>query len=537
MKILQSIARKLGFQPAVRQTRRPANINMMERYAAAQNGRLNLDFLGASTGTADEKLRYQLEVLRNRSRQLERDDPLTGNWLRLLGNNVLGAKGLKLDGKITEPERLGPNGNVIPGAPDEMANKAIEQAWSRWGGSHYDPQHGQNSHASLCGRHSWRKLCRLALRSAKRDGEVLGLIHMPDGNPFGFAIELREADNLDTRLNEDVYAGGQRVGTIRMGIEYDLNNRPIAYHLFRWHPGDRLHRAAADLTERERWPASRVIHLFNPKRISQGRGVPDNHAAMNDTMMLDGYNEAALVAARAGACQGGFFRKQNPDGIQMDEDSDGIGIYQLEPGQWQELPMGVDPVTVNPNYPHTNFTDFVKTIARRISNALGVSYFSLAGDLEAVNFSSARAGVLEDREEYMDVQEWFIEDWATPIFQAWLRSALLAGQITLSNGSPLSFSKYDKFRQCQFTGRRWSWVTPTQDIAATEKSIALGLTSRRREAAKQGVDIAEVAAEQQADQELFAKHGVTIAADKPAPQAPESPPPAAPQSPPEQQKK
>lgn len=526
MMIFHKLARAFGYAP-VRKARmqlgrapsnraQSASQDTAERYAAAKSGRLDADFFGAATGSADEQLHYQLETLRNRSRQLERDDPLTGNWLRLIGNNVLGARGLKLDGKIKNPDRIGRGGKIAPGEPDEMANAAIEKAWARWGGTHYDPAYGKSSHASLCGRHSWRKLCQLALRAAKRDGEVLGLLYMPEDNPFGFAVEMREADHIDTRYNDNIHdSNGRLTGTIRMGVEYDLRNRPVAYHLFAHHPGDRRHYSAGGTLTRERWPAHRVIHLLNPKRVSQGRGVPDNHAAMNDTMMLDGYNEAALVAARAGACQGGWFRKQSPDGLGFAEDDEGFGIHELEPGQWQELPVGVEPVPSNPNYPHTNFTDFVKTIARRISNALGVSYFSLAGDLEAVNFSSARAGILEDREEYMAVQEWFIENWATPIFEAWLRNALLAGEVLLPNGSALSFGKFEKFRSCEFTGRRWTWVTPTQEIAATEKSIKLGLTSRRREASKQGVDIGEVAAEQKADQDLFAKHGVMLEGAQP----------------------
>lgn len=475
-----------------------ATAKTAERYAAAESGRLQLDFL-SSAGSADAELQQKVAILRDRSRQLERDDPLTVNWLRLTRNNVLGAQGLKLDAKVADPDRLGPGGKIIPGAVDELANKAIEKAFKAWGASHYDPAQGRTSHCSLSGRYTWRHLNQLALRAAKRDGEVLGLMHYPDGNPYGFAIELREADHLDTRYNENLNNGH----SVRMGVQYDAEGRVFSYHIFKHHPGDRLHRSPSDEIIREEWPANRVIHLLDPKRISQGRGVPDNHAAMNDAVMLDGYNEAALVAARAGACQGGFFEKQTPEGLQMPEDDMGVGIYELEPGEWRELPMGVKATNVNPNYPHSNFADFVKAIVRRISNAVGLSYFSLAGDLKDVNFSSARAGVLEDREEYMAVQEWFIEGWAQPIFEAWLRMALMGGMITLPNGSALPFSRYEKFRNCGFTGRRWSWVNPTQEIAAIEKSIALKLTSRRREAAKQGSDIHEIAAEQEADAELF----------------------------------
>lgn len=504
MGLFSSVARYFGYSKAAAAPRRSnAQSEFALRYAAARKDRLTADFLTAST-SADAESRQAIQTLRDSARALERDDPLTLNWLRLSRNNVLGSMGLKLDAKVREPDRIGPKATLIPGEPDELANKAIEAAWKEWGKSRFLPGRGKISHASLSGRLTWRRLCQLALRSAKRDGECFGLIHSPDGNPYGFAIDLREADHLDTNYNGNLENGNH----VRMGVEYSADGGVVAYHMFRHHPGDRWHMSAADTMSRERWNADRVIHLFSPKRISQSRGVPDNHAAMLDAKMLDGYNEAALVAARAGACQGGFFEKQVPDGLDLPEDEQGVGVYEVEPGEWRELPMGVKAVSNNPNYPHSNFGDFTKAIVRRISGALGISYFSLASDLESVNFSSARAGVLEDREEYMNDQEWFIEEWANPIFEAWLRMALMASMVKMPNGSALPFTRLEKFNRYQFTGRRWGWVDPLKDANAIEKLMQLRLTSRRREAAKQGVDATEVAAEIAADASMDDKHGL-----------------------------
>jgi len=48
-------------------------------------------------------------------------------------------------------------------------------------------------------------------------------------------------------------------------------------------------------------PASDVFHLFVPERAEQLRGYTWLHAVLMRAQMLQGYEEAALVAARVGA--------------------------------------------------------------------------------------------------------------------------------------------------------------------------------------------------------------------------------------------
>jgi len=41
-------------------------------------------------------------------------------------------------------------------------------------------------------------------------------------------------------------------------------------------------------------------------------------------------------------------------------------------------------------------------------------------DLEGVNYSSIRAGVLEDREIFKGLQDWFIRSLVMPVFDEWV---------------------------------------------------------------------------------------------------------------------
>lgn len=500
---------------------RPQRANL--RYAGAESSRLSNDFtMGISS--ADAAIDSRVLVLRNRSREMERDNPLTGRWLTLLENNVIGADGVQLQMQITDRDQVGPGGRLIPGQPDELANSVIEKAWKDWGKKRWRTGHGKTAFCSYSGAHSWRQIQNLALRSTKRDGSCFVLIHVdPEHNPYGFSLQLLEADYLDTRYSQNLKNGNR----VRMGIEKDPTGRTVAWHLFTSHPGDRLNWTAHNKMVRDRIPADRVIHLFDPKRIEQNEGVPDNHAVLLRMKMLEGYDEAELVAARVAANKAGFFVRSTPDGYEpsQEELADGTGISDTEPGEWIDLPMGVDVKTWDPNHPNSGYGDFSKSAKRDIAAGLNISYNALGNDLEGVNFSSIRAGVLEDREQWKKTQNWLIEELIAPVFEYWLEIALLAGAIKLPNGNALPWSRYEKFNQPRHIARRWPWVDPQKDAAANLLQINNGLKSRRAIIAETGADIADVYAEQEADNALAEKHGLKFPADQPAPPPADPPPP------------
>ena len=123
---------------------------------------------------------------------------------------------------------------------------------------------------------------------------------------------------------------------------------------------------------------------------------------------------------------------------------------------------------------------------RGVASGGGVSYNSLANDLEGVNYSSIRAGVMEDREEWKQIQNWLIEAFYRPVFQEWLPLAILSGQIRLP------FSKLEKFSADTWAARRWGWVDPLKDIQATTLAVNNLLETRTENIAETGRDIEDV---------------------------------------------
>jgi lambda family phage portal protein len=444
-------------------------------YEAAQGTRITLDWVFSGL-SANEEIRHALKPLREKCRELERNDDYARGFFRLLENNVLGADGITLQMQVRDD-----NAKM-----DELANDRIELAWWQWGRV-----------ACTDGRAHWRDLSGLILRTMARDGEVLVRFHRGwNGNKFALAVEVIEADFLDESYSVDL-GNGRRVV---MGVEIDAYNRPIAYHIRGSHPGE----AMAHVRPSVRLEASEILHLFIPERPGQIRGVPWLASSMHGLKLLRGYKEAELVAARASAAKLGFLER-SADGDSLGGDADdastGGRAMKAEPGTITELPIGMKFSSWDPSHPTQAFGEFVKSGLRGVATGLGVSYTSFASDLEGVNYSSIRAGLLEEREVWKSLQSWMIRHVCEPIFEEWLKSSLTAGAIVVINGA-LPPSKFDKFNAPRFRGRRWPWVDPLKDVEASITAINAGLTSRRAVIGEAGNDIYEVFNDQAADAAL-----------------------------------
>jgi capsid protein len=67
------------------------------------------------------------------------------------------------------------------------------------------------------------------------------------------------------------------------------------------------------------------------------------------------------------------------------------------------------------------------------------------------------------------MQQQMICNSKSPVFLAWLRRFLA---VEISGGFPAS--KFDKFSEHEFRGRRWMWVDPLKDIKGAEIARAHG---------------------------------------------------------------
>lgn len=443
----------------------------------------------------DWDLLKSLAILRARSRDLTMNNDYGRKFMGMVATHVVGPSGFTFTVNVTEP-------NTAKGQPpktDDQASKAISESFAKWSAL---------GNCDITGRHTFFDICNLYIKAVARDGEVLmRKIYGKEAGEFGFKLQILDIDRLDVNRNEDLRNGN----IIKMGVELDQYLRPVAYHLRRKHPGDNPY-YTVEGTVYERVPASDIYHHFISDRPEQNRGIPWMCASITRMQNLGGYEEAAVIAARVGAAKMGFYTTPEGDGSAL---ADGQGVNgelytDAEAGVMGVLPAGYDFKSFNPDYPHAMFDVFVKTTLRGVASGLGVAYNTLANDLEGVNFSSIRSGTLEERDSWMIIQKWMIDNFLTDMFSNWLKWALLNSAIKLPNGSPLPMTKYDKFNAASWQGRRWQWVDPLKDAEAGVLQINNGLKSRRAIIAEQGSDIDTVFTQLSEEEKMIATLGIKI---------------------------
>lgn len=475
-------------------------------FTAARVDRLTASWL-ATTASINQELRSDLDRLRARARDLAKNNDYARKFVRMVVTNVAGPDGFTLQARVED----------APGRPDTLANRAIEAGFADW---------SRRGVCEVSGRMSFPDLLRALMAGWGTDGEYLvrRVRGAAAGNAYGYALQLLDVDRIDTNLNLAAASGRN---AIVMGIEIDAFRRPVAYHLFTAHPAD----GAQGGRQRERVPAEDIFHGYEVEHAEQVRGVPPMAAAMLSLHNLGEFEKSALLAARKGADTLGFFVSPNgePPSVGQETDANGEAIQVSVPGTYDTLPDGYDFRPNDSRYPDAMMADFVKGYLRRIASGLNVAYNGLANDLEGVNFSSIRSGVIDERDQWMIKQQWLTESLLRPLFEEWLSAALLSGRLVMPNGSPLPASKRDKFSAHAWQGRRWQWVDPVKDIEAARLAIKSGVSSPQRIAAQQGLDVEDVLVDLRRFEEAAA--GVSLI-DYGTP--PAAPAPAAPVSPPEE---
>ncbi len=122
-------------------------------YEGARLSRLTSDWVTSST-SADAEINASLVLLRNRARQLVRDNDYARQALRLIRNNVVGS-GIKLQAQV--PMSRGSS------RLNQAVNDQIEEAWAEWG-------RAKRCHTG--GRLGWIDLQRMVIGAIAESGEV-----------------------------------------------------------------------------------------------------------------------------------------------------------------------------------------------------------------------------------------------------------------------------------------------------------------------------------------------------------------------------
>ncbi len=466
-------------------------------------GGINSDW-ALSTLSEDADVWQNIFALRARSRDLFRTDCYFKKYREELWANVFGSEGITCRLRIKETEdrvvyaSAGKEFNQIRGQYrqfrhvysrqlsemderqsasiqvgdlDLYANKVIEDAWARW---------KRREFCTMTGALSYNEVCQLRLLSCARDGDFfIRHIRSPSANEYGYSLQLINAEWCDYFLNTKLDNGNE----IRMGIERNKWGKRTAYYFITRNPMDwQFGTPGMSYNDRKtyiRIPAEEIIHYARYEDGDSTRPAPWSAAIIQKSRHLDKYEEAEVVAARVSACKLGFFTSnQVPEGGELmgdRPDPTKEATMDAEPGSFTGLKWGIDFKEWNPEHPNGNFDLFRKGMLRAWCAGMpGANYNIIANDLEGVNYSSGRLGMLDERELWKLLQKFDIEIAERPIFENWLEMSLMTGAI------PLPLAKFDKFNKPIFRGRRWAWVDPQKEVQANALQVVNNFTSRTR---------------------------------------------------------
>lgn len=437
------------------------------RYEGAATGR-RVDAWRTPSTSANKAFEGTLARLRDRSRDLVRNNPYAQSAITLIQSNTIGT------GIVPQPKTLGKNSESIE-------QKAME-TWKAW---------GETTACDFDGRLDFYGMQSLAMRETPEAGEILirkRIVKPTSYNPLPLQLQFLEADFIDSNKNE---RGKDR--TIIQGVEFDQQGRRVAYWLFETHPGEGFH-----YPESKRVLVQDLIHLYRMDRAGQVRGVPWGASSFIRLRDFDEYEDAQLVRQKIAACFAAFIYDSESemdgdtnDEFQTDKIEPGV-IEKLGPGK--EVTFGVPPLV-------QGYAEYVAPTLRGIARGYGVPYEALTGDLSMVNFSSARLGWLEFQRL---LEMWRYHTVIPHVCNGSWRWFIDAAELV---GIELPATS------AEWTPPRREMIDPVSETNATTRAIRSGLMTLSEAVRQSGYDPKEHFKQLKKDNEQIDALGLTLDSD------------------------
>jgi lambda family phage portal protein len=444
--------------------RQAAKLNKRKFEGAARGRRVKN--WHTSSGNANADARPALQILRQRARDLVRNDPYAAKSQQVIANNVVG-KG------------------VMPQLPDGD----LATLWKKW---------SKTPACDFNGILNFASMQRLAMGSVFTSGEILARKRIVTGEDFPLKIQLLESDHL---IIDETNFNNPTKNRIVQGVEVDSDDRPVAYHLYKTHPGASGDEQTTADFEIVRLALEEVAHVYRMDRPGQMRGISWLHPVL---LLLRDFNElqdAQLLKQKVSALFAGFIKSLDDDGFQGDDEENEDEIT-LEAGGMQKLPSGMDISFTNPPSVE-NYKEYTSCLLHAISSGLGITFESMTGDLSEVNFSSARMGWLEMNRNLDAWRDSVLNTgFNAKVFGWFLESAKLAGVSVPSADFVPSW-----------TSPKREMIDPTKEIPAKVKAIRAGLTTLSEAIRESGKHPDEHLAEYKDDMDKLASLGLSLDSD------------------------
>lgn len=463
-------------------------------------------------GSADADDLHDLPTLRARSRDLQRSEPIAKGAVNTVVTSTV-ATGLVYQSNIDR--------DTLGLSQEEAAawQRKAEREFRLWALS----PRACDARSQL----SFYGLQELALRSALESGDVFATLPMIErrGIPYALKVQLIEADRVCNN-----YGAMDRVW-LAGGIERNEVGEAIRYHILKQHPGGMLGAGRQwEIVDAFGAKTGRrnVIHLMEMLRPEQSRGIPYLAPVIEPLRQLGKYTLQELNAAVLSSLFTVFVKTQGGIGLGIggnggpatgaEKSGDSV---KLRSGAIVDLAPGEDVAFADPKRPNIAFDPFVLAVLRQIGTALELPFEVLVKHFTA-SYTAARAALLQAIKFFIKKREWLGTGFNDPILAAWMEEAIARGRLD----APGFFddpSIRAAYLGCEWLGDSFGVLDPLKEAQAVKEWLALELTTRKDEAARNFGTEWEDTAEQLA-REKSVREKVGLAAAAPAaPDVPATP--------------
>lgn len=457
---------------AAKRLRARAAIEFLNRYDGASKDRRSLSAWKTLGSDADSAILDDLPELRNRSRDLARNNPLASGALKKKLTWVVGS-GLRHRSTIDRAVL-----NLSEDQADEWEART-EREWRLF---------WDTKEVDLARTLDGAAMTRQVYQQFLENGDVFILLPRRQrvNSPYELRLQIVEADRIE---NEDMASDSE---TLAGGVQKDADGAPVAYHILKQHPG-----AMAGLSrEWIVYPAfgantglRNVIHFYNPTRPGQSRGVPDLAAVIEPLKQLNRYTDAEIMAAVISGYFTVFIETETGAGT---FDYTNIGgetgrscsdlDYKLGNGAIIELASGEKIHDSNPGRPNQAFDQFVLSVVRQIGVALQVPYEILINHFTS-SFSAARAAINEMWKFVMAERTHLANHFLRLVYEVWMWEAVASGRIAAPGffADPLIRNAY---LGAKWTGPAKGQIQELAEVEAANKRVQYGLSTLQDETAQ-----------------------------------------------------
>lgn len=424
------------------------------------------------------------------ARDCDRNDPIVGQGIDRLIDLVM------RDGMLCDPD-----------TGSDALDTILAADWAEWSGN-----------ADACdvsGRASLHSVARLAARHRVVDGDFF-LLLLESGQVQGV-----EAHRCRTPMN---VRNDRRKLPVVHGVELSPYRRPVRY----WFTKDeiRLHEQIVKVGEMAQVPAydadgdRNVLHIAQPDRVSQTRGVSALVRILETAGQHDDLQWATLVKAQANACFALMVEQESQralptGGVQLgpreSETVDGFTkvLEQIAPGMVYRGRPGEKLSGYTPNIPNAEFFDHSRLILTILAINLGIPVMVLLLDPSETNFSGWRGAMDTAKAGLRRFRRQMVEQFYRPIYQWRVRRVLAENPAAANLADQAGVDAFRHFWKPPHD----PYIEPMKDAQADALIIEKGLDSRRNVLASRGLDISVVDLDRVDDQKKLILQALEAAAE------------------------